>query len=463
MRFSQGAEVAAFSPDGSQLFAGGKSEAKCRALTAVAEGSPEDRILLAQAETGLKRDPSGAIREMDPEEWQLCRRQVAERPELDKRLDLSAWHRAEGDRYERDGRWFAAWWHWTRLTEGRSPSATDLFRRGRAAARAGQHEAALADLSEAIQRDSGNSELRRERGIVLTALNRNAGALADLNAAVGHQPDQWQNWHARANLYLRMGEFERAASDLDRATGLPDVPDSLRTDLAIIWLKLGRTADYRAICRLLVKRAELSVDIAFIAHVVWTCALAQEPPVATGRLVDLSRHAKHSLILLIRNNYAFARAYAAALYRAGRFEEAVKVLDEALAQPQNANQPRPAAWLFLAMAHHQCQREKQAKQWFQKARTWMDLARQPAPGRDTLLNGPSWEGLDWTEQFALELLRGHAEALLQIHGSRDANMSSVHQCLGIVVAARNPLDAAIAAYVITDKSAPGGDPTAEMK
>src|SRR5262249_42907018 len=93
----------------------------------------------------------------------------------------------------------------------------------------------------------------------------------------------------------------------------------------------------------------------------------------------------------------------AALYRAGRFAEAIGPLREANTawESRKATMDSPAyTWFFLAMAHHQLAHAEEARQWLDKGIEWMD--------RETRNNG-----LPWNLRLTLQLLRREAEALLK--------------------------------------------------
>jgi hypothetical protein len=55
----------------------------------------------------------------------------------------------------------------------------------------------------------------------------------------------------------------------------------------------------------------------------------------------------------------------AALYRAGRIDEAIARLDESV---QAFGGGVPQDWVFLAMAHHRKGRTDEARRWLEKAR-----------------------------------------------------------------------------------------------
>jgi hypothetical protein len=85
--------------------------------------------------------------------------------------------------------------------------------------------------------------------------------------------------------------------------------------------------------------------------VAWTCSLAP------GALAD------HEPVVLLastasngRQNYLCQRAEGAALYRAGKFQEAIDRFTHAM---QLREQPAPSAWLFRAMAQQRLKHNRE--------------------------------------------------------------------------------------------------------
>ena len=95
----------------------------------------------------------------------------------------------------------------------------------------------------------------------------------------------------------------------------------------------------------------------------------------------------------------------AALYRADRFAEAVRRLNEANAAWEQAG-TKPAMyspaylWFFLAMAHQRKGDAAEARRWLDKAQKWMEQETQDS-------RNPAWN-----RRLTLQLLRREAEQLL---------------------------------------------------
>jgi serine/threonine protein kinase/tetratricopeptide (TPR) repeat protein len=162
--------------------------------------------------------------------------------------------------------------------------------------------------------------------------------------------------------------------------------------LALTQLAAGDRDGYRGTCAAMLGRfgGTARPDVAY--WVAWTCVLAPDAVANPDRPVELAGAAfggppeagKYSLGL------------GAALYRAGRFGEAVRCCDEAA--------PRVTALsaytgFFLAMAHHRAGHGAEAREWLSQARAWTE--------RD------ADKGLPWNRRLTLHLLRREAEALIQ--------------------------------------------------
>ena len=84
----------------------------------------------------------------------------------------------------------------------------------------------------------------------------------------------------------------------------------------------------------------------------------------------------------------------AALYRAGRFEEAIRRLDESIQARGDGGDPKGFA--FLAMAHHRLGHRDEAKRWLDKL-----VAYRPKEGADF-----SWDDVE------IRILRREAESMI---------------------------------------------------
>ena len=94
-------------------------------------------------------------------------------------------------------------------------------------------------------------------------------------------------------------------------------------------------------------------------------------------------------------------------YRAGRFQEAVPLLERSL----RAN-PKPGAavlnWLWLALAHQRLGKAEEARRWLGKAQAWLDQYGDGMPAR-----AEAEVGLHLHNWLEAHVLRREAEALIQ--------------------------------------------------
>jgi hypothetical protein len=97
------------------------------------------------------------------------------------------------------------------------------------------------------------------------------------------------------------------------------------------------------------------------------------------------------------------RIVGAALYRAGRFTEALSRFEES----HRVFQPRAWDWVFLAMIHGRLGHAEEARRMLEKADRW--IAEVERAMQDSGGTGPRWS--NEFEGPTIRLLRGEAEAV----------------------------------------------------
>ena len=104
-----------------------------------------------------------------------------------------------------------------------------------------------------------------------------------------------------------------------------------------------------------------------------------------------------------------------ALYRAGRFEEAVERLAEATelsSDPYRTNML--CTWFFLAMAHHRLGHADEAHRWLDKAmRGTEEALKLPAESLGKSDNTDGAIPPNWNREWTLRLLRREAKLLIR--------------------------------------------------
>jgi tetratricopeptide (TPR) repeat protein len=326
----------AFSPDGRFLLT--KSWQLSARIWDAPAPLPDDPSRLAawvEAATGLELDERGAVRALDRDAWQERRVRLAQlgglpAPDQATRLDP--------------------------MLYGEEPAA-----RGDALAERGLWDQAEAAYLEAVRARPLDASWRANSAwAALTrfsiARGRPERAVAELGAAVSRWPDvlELRFWHCLALVAAgdRLGWERAIAGLLDRFPG--PIPGPMN-----LWY-----SDH---------------DI-----IAFTSALGPYPlpdPEVSARLAEAA----------IRNADRDSRWLGWALYRAGRYEEAIRRMEE--------RRGGIADFAFLAMAHHRLGHRDEPLRWLDQLRGLR---------QEELSTGPDvfWYGL------AVRLLRSEAEAVV---------------------------------------------------
>jgi WD40 repeat protein len=199
----------------------------------------------------------------------------------------------------------------------------------------------------------------------------------------------------------RTGQWELAAAAFGKL--VEGDPNSLRVRYQHILLleeSRNRSGVQRA-CQDLLERFGNATDPAQANGVAWSCVLV--PDAVTDREAPI-RLAEAALAKWSEAGAGdVLNTLGAALYRAGRFEEAIRRLEESI--KTRGDEGVPKGFAFLAMAHHRLGHLGDAKHWLDKLIAWqVDEATS------------SWDELQ------IRILRREAETL--ILGSRSAAATS---------------------------------------
>jgi tetratricopeptide (TPR) repeat protein len=324
---------------------------------------------------------------------------------------LRTWHRREAQAAEDGEDWFAARWHLRPLSAASPDDGTLRARLGRACVELGRWAEADAELSRAIELGAAGSEEWYHRGFARLRLGRAEEAAADMTKVLRLKPGHVSALSARAVLRARQGQWEKASADFARAVEAGEVPLRLWSGHALVRLHLRDAAGYRDACRGALRQYAGNADPAVPAGLAWACALgpgAGEEMRAVLPLLERAKAAEGGQPVPRQFGLSLRRALGFALYRTGKAEEAVRHFRAALAVREHD----PAVWLFLALAHHGRGDAEEAARWLAKAAGWMDRPPPKDAAEAARRDSPSWGDLIWSEQLALRVLRGEAEALL---------------------------------------------------
>jgi tetratricopeptide (TPR) repeat protein len=139
-------------------------------------------------------------------------------------------------------------------------------------------------------------------------------------------------------------------------------------------------------------RFRMTTDPMIANNVAWSSVMAEceEPNLSeTIRLAELAVNGAQE-----NEKAGLLNTFGAALYRAGRFAEAVRRLDEGIEKRKGASSE--VDWVFLAMAHHRLGHHDEARRWLDRFRD----------SRASLNPSGFWDELE------IHLLRAEAEAVV---------------------------------------------------
>jgi tetratricopeptide (TPR) repeat protein len=327
----------AFSPDGRFLLTNDRTTARLWDAPAPLPGDLPRLIAWVETATGLTLDDQGAIRGLDGDAWHERRRrleQLGGPPDPAPRLDpilFGAHPEARGEALAARGLWDQA-----------------------------EAAYALAAESRPLNASWRTTSVWGSRTRFYLSRGLPERAVAALDAAVARWPDSLglRNWQCRALLAAgdRIGWQRAIASLLDRFQGPMNSDDS--------------------------------------NEIAWLCALGPYPisdPESPIRLaeaaVQKAEDANHKAGCL--------NTLGGALYRAGRFEDSIRRLEEAF-RLRGDGRGFPDDWLLLAMVYHRLGNREEARRWLDRFRDY-----QPTGSLDQFSN-----------ELGIRLLRSEAEAVV---------------------------------------------------
>ncbi len=227
--------------------------------------------------------------------------------------------------------------------------------------------------------------------------------VADDAKAVEIKPEAWIE---RARRHVARGQWDKASEDFAQMFKL--IPDDLEStfEFAGALLLAGDTEGYKRFCaHLLERRDNLKYwnhpgrRSNLLARIFLMSPATEVDPAEASRLADEAVLAQPEVPW---NLHALGLAH----YRTGRYDEAVKRLQESM-QVDPKWPAQPVNWLTLAMAHHRLGHDDEAREWLDKAVKKVDKNRQEKP---RALTGLGMHPHDW---MAWLLLRREAEALIK--------------------------------------------------
>jgi serine/threonine protein kinase/Flp pilus assembly protein TadD len=287
--------------------------------------------------------------------------------------------------------WPVPWWDWLEcqhyyrearlLIDGSAPPDDPRLHVLRARSLAGlrRHAQAEVEYAAASNLCPGDAQVRleahRNRGYACVRLRQWGEAAAEFAMASKLQPDDGHLWFFRAVAHLAVED----------------------------------AGAYRQCCAAMVRHFEKTQNRRAAGNVVCACVLRDDALPDISPLVPLAR-------VGVPAWDGGGQEYGAALYRAGKYDEAVRCF-EAKARTYRR---RAWDWCFLAMAHHRLGHGDAARRCLAEAARWIDEANREALD-DPAGTRPAWGS--WDERVVYPLLLREATELLS-KDSRNENQES---------------------------------------
>jgi serine/threonine protein kinase/tetratricopeptide (TPR) repeat protein len=340
------------------------------------ERESEDWIRLAQMLSGTRIDQGGGLLSITSAEFRESWRALRDKYPDDfvaSPREVLAWHYREADDCEAHGLW----------------------------------EVALGHLDRLIASEPAQWWLYARRAWVYKRLLRWEESLADFMQAIARDPRDWTSRIGRGDACAELGRWDQAAADFAKivAEGAEDSSVDARIRLAYVRLAMADYAAYRQACADLLAHLGPQASPGSAESVAWTCVLAPDAVADRQAVMRLAEQAPNGADN-DSERHVYLQTLAAATYRAGRFEEAVKHLDAGIRTHGKGG--NPLDWLLLALAHQRLGHAGEARTWLDKAARWLDASTQDKPADDAF--GPR---IDWQIWLALRVLRREAESTLK--------------------------------------------------
>jgi WD40 repeat protein/tetratricopeptide (TPR) repeat protein len=256
---------------------------------------------------------------------------------------------------------------------------------------------AIEAYSRALALKQDDSFLLAARAAAYAKVGQLKEMAADYDAALARQP----NWAwLRLNRAVAWAEHEKWQGALD---DLKEYNKSFPRDalgwyyLALTQLRLDDGAGYEGTCKAMVAQFEGTSNLFELNQTAWVIVLGNKPGLDPARAVALAD-------LAVKQNkgqdHAYLNTKGVALYRANKYEEALKQLTAARqAYMRFAGAPSGVAkeggsasdQLFLAMTHQRLEQTEEARKWLARAKKWLEAVEQAKDGARPSI----WQRTEW--------------------------------------------------------------------
>jgi pentatricopeptide repeat protein len=349
---------------------------------------------------------------MSQQQWNLAVKDFTEALRL-LPGDGELWHwRAEA--YDNWPKWGEALSDYTEALKSSPKNWQLLQNRGAVYAKMGKWSEAAADYRAASQMQPAFYPLQQNHVNALVKLGRWQDAIKVYDEMInGHMAYNVDVWIGKAQAQAELGRWEEAAATLKSAAEFLTTQNrNMWRPQALVILKKGDSEAYRQLCIRILNRFGQTDQADLANTVALVCLVAPGAVSDPDRLVQLAMRA---IANAPSGNYAYTNTLGVALYRAGRFEEAVTTLTKACEIYTDQGIPRATLpdgrgtaldGLVLAMAHHKLGSSAEAQRRLAQSVLAIDqFARQKL--RDAGDRQLTWNRIE------LDLFRREAEAVLK--------------------------------------------------
>jgi WD40 repeat protein/Flp pilus assembly protein TadD len=325
---------------------------------------------------------------------------------LGPRDTVRDWFGRQSPDHETDTSWPIAVWYLDQLLKVQPKDGLAHALRAKAYVELRQPKKAAADYAQAFELGPRQDVLDRFRSYMTECDTREQWdkELWYGERLVQAEPGEWVLWTMRGKAHVRLGQFRQAAAAYARATQLNAFQIGAWEADATLCLYLGDPDAYRKVCAKALRTLK-NPNGAAQNMVAWMCVLG---PLGRGSVADPKQVVPLAEKALASNRQSpnYLHTLGAALYRAGRFDESLRRLNESM-KAYGAD-GRVFDWLFLAMIYSQRGEPGQARRWLDKAVQWLDEST-PTQPKDAGLGLP----IPWNHWMQVQLLRFEAEALIR--------------------------------------------------
>ena len=233
-----------------------------------------------------------------------------------------------------------------------------------------------------------------------------AGNDALLAAVLTAQPQNVELWTLRGEQLCEAKRWAEAAEAWEKCVALGQTDHMTQYQLALLQAASGNVTGYADTCRKMLEQFTAADTSEATGFAAWACVLAPGALADYAPAVQLAQQfADANFVLPFAHN-----TLGAALLRSGRVDEAVRDLTLANQWTDASETMGPTspayAWYLLAIAHSQLGQTDVARQWYDKAKSWVAeaLAEQERSGQ------PKWP---WNRRLTIELLEREAAQAIQ--------------------------------------------------